>query len=222
MHANGETTMKLQVRVAIAMITLIAVLASAGCLEPAGTAVNATPEPTQEPCETCTVPEGFCGPPAVCPGEPVNGVYVFTDKNTYRIGEVVEFGIVNCGDERILFAHPSPWLIERWVTNASGGMPRNNTSGTWEIIGDAGSTPCAGRYLNPGQNWTVQWNTTDWNTPEWNAAIWSWNTAEWNSTEISTKLERWRVHPVDDNVTLTPGKYRIWYGRDLTKEFKFV
>ncbi|WP_243669294.1 hypothetical protein [Methanoculleus chikugoensis] len=30
----------------------------------------------------------------------MNGTYAFTDRNVYRIGgEVVEFGIVNCGDE---------------------------------------------------------------------------------------------------------------------------
>jgi hypothetical protein len=222
------------------MIALIAVLATAGCLGPAGTTTNATPEPTQEPCETCTLPEDFCGPPGVCPGEPMNEVYAFTDKNVYHIGEVVEFGIVNCGDEPVEFSNPSPWRVDRWITGASG--QGNDTGGAWEIIGDAGSTPCAVCYLNPGQNWTlyrtsaqeraagdlknswteerVRWNTTDWNTPEWNAAMWSWNT-----TEIVTKLERWRVHPVDevdDNVTLTPGKYQIRYGRNLTKEFKLV
>ncbi|WP_054847679.1 hypothetical protein [Methanoculleus chikugoensis] len=89
---------------------LIAVLACAGCLGPAGPVVNTTPpEPTPEPCETCTVPpKDFCGPPGVCPGgEPVNGIYAFTDRNTYRIGgDVVEFGIVNCGDERKAFGTP--------------------------------------------------------------------------------------------------------------------
>jgi len=54
--------MKLHIYSCIATIILV-VLASAGCLGPAGTAVNATPEPTPEPCETCTVPEDFCGPP---------------------------------------------------------------------------------------------------------------------------------------------------------------
>ena len=55
-HANEETTMKPQIHPCIAMITLIAVFATAGCLGPADTAVNATPEPTLEPCETCTAP----------------------------------------------------------------------------------------------------------------------------------------------------------------------
>ena len=235
--------MKVQIHPYVATIILV-VLACAGCLGPADTAVNVTPEPTPEPRETCSVPEDFCGPPGVCPGEPVNEVYVFTDRNVYRIGEVVEFGIVNCGDEQMEFSNPSPWWIDKWVTNASGGTPGNDTGGAWEIIGDAGCTPCARCYLNPGQNWTfyrtsaqeraagelknswteerVRWNTTGWNTPEWNAAMWSWNTTEWNSTEIAVKLERWRVRPVDNDATLTPGTYRIRYGRNFTKEFEFV
>ncbi|MDD4567578.1 hypothetical protein L21_0947 [Methanoculleus chikugoensis] len=210
----------------IRVVVLIAVLATTGCLGPADTAVNATPEPTPEPCETCTVPEDFCGPPGVCPGEPVDGVYVFTDRNVYRIGDVVEFGIVNCGDEQMEFSNPSPWRIDKWVTNASEGTPGNNI-GTWEIIGDAGCTPCARCYLNPGQNWTlyrtsaqeratgdlkyswteerVRWNTTDW-----------WDTAEASGSP---------VHPYEIRIhddPLTPGKYRIWYGRNLTREFELV
>ncbi|WOX55565.1 MULTISPECIES: hypothetical protein [unclassified Methanoculleus] len=210
--------MKVRIHAFIAMIALIVVLATAGCLEPTGTAVNTTtPEPTPEPCETCTVPEGFCGPSSVCPGEPVNGVYVFTDKNVYRIGEVVEFGIVNCGDGRIMFAHPSPWRIERWITNASGGMPGNDTDGTWEMIGYvSGFVQTTTWPLHPGETETVRWNTTGWNTPEWGK----------------------EVRPVDDNVTLTPGIYRIqypWIGISradriqyvegnltFTKEFEFV
>ena len=59
--------MKLHIYSYVATIILI-VLASAGCLEPAGTdqIANVTLEPTPEPCETCTVPEDFCGPPGVC------------------------------------------------------------------------------------------------------------------------------------------------------------
>ena len=159
--------MKVRIHVSIAMIALIVVLAGAGCLEPADTAVNATPEPTPEPCETCTVPEDFCGPPGVCPGEPVNGVYVFTDRNVYHIGEVVELGIVNCGDEPVEFGSPRPWWIDKWVANASGCMPGKCTSGAWEPIADAGYTPAVICFLNPGENWTVQWNTTNW-----------WDTAE--------------------------------------------
>ena len=213
--------MKLHIYSYVATIILV-VLATAGCLEPTetGPVVNTTLEPTPEPCETCTVPEGFCGPPGVCPGEPVNGVYVFTDRNTYRIGEVVEFGIVNCGDETVSFGRS--WWIERWATNVSGGTPGNDTSGAWEIIGDAGYVPAAKLPLHPGETETTRWNTTDWNTPEWNAAMWNRNITTWNSTEIRVKLERWRVHPVNDNVTLTPGTYRILYWRDLTREFEFV
>jgi len=159
-RANGETTMKPQIHPCIAMITLIAVFATAGCLEPAKTAVNATPEPTLEPCETCTVPEDFCGPPGVCPGEPVNGVYAFTDKNVYRIGDVVEFGIVNCGDEPVEFGNPRPWWIDRWVTNESGCMPGNCTGGTWELVGNAGCAPTVVCFLDPGENWTVRWAQT--------------------------------------------------------------
>ncbi|WP_241481347.1 hypothetical protein [Methanoculleus sediminis] len=156
----------------------------------------------------------------------MNDVYVFTDRNVYHIGDVVEFGIVNCGDEQVEFSNPSPWRIDKWVTNASGGTPGNNI-GTWEIIGDAGCTPCARCYLNPGQNWTlyrtsaqeraagdlkyswteerVRWNTTDW-----------WDTAEASGSP---------VHPYEIRIhddPLTPGKYRIWYGRNLAKEFELV
>ena len=217
-YANGETTMKPRIPTCIAMIIFV-VLASAGCLEPTGInmTINATPEPTPEPCETCSVPEGFCGPPGVCPGGPVNGTYVFTDRNTYRIGDVVEFGIVNCGDERIMFAHPSPWLIERWIANASWGTPENDTDGTWEMVGHvAGFVQTMAWPLHPGETETTRWNTTDWNTPEWGR----------------------EVRPVDDNATLIPGTYRIrypWIGispgdriqyvednLNFTKEFEFV
>lgn len=155
--------MKPWIHVSIAAIALIAVLATAGCLGPASSdpAINATPEPTPEPCETCTVPEGFCGPPEVCPGEPVNGIYVFTDKNVYRIGEVVEFGIVNCGDETVVFGSPSPWHIEKWVTNAPGGTPGNDASGTWEIIDESNYVQTMKWSFHPGMNETGRWNTTD-------------------------------------------------------------
>ncbi|WP_243669293.1 hypothetical protein [Methanoculleus chikugoensis] len=142
-------------------------------------------------------------------------------KNVYRIGEVVEFGIVNCGDERIMFAHPSPpWLIERWIANASwGGTPENDTDGTWEMVGHvAGFVQTMAWPLHPGETETTRWNTTDWNTPEWGR----------------------EVRPVDDNATLIPGTYRIryppWIGisppgdriqyvednLNFTKEFEFV
>ncbi|WP_214020314.1 hypothetical protein [Methanoculleus sp.] len=203
--------MKLRIYSCVVTIILV-VLASAGCLGPADTAVNTTLEPTPEPCETCTVPEGFCGPPGVCPGEPVSGVYVFTDRNVYRIGEVVEFGIVNCGDERIMFAHPSPWQVERWITNAPRGTPDNDTDGTWEMVGHvAGFVQTMAWPLHPGET-----ETTRWNTPEWGR----------------------EVRPMNDNVTLTPGTYRIrypWIGisrgdrihyvegnLNFTKEFAFV
>ncbi|MEN6513156.1 hypothetical protein [Methanoculleus sp.] len=192
--------MKLRIYSYIATIILV-VLATAGCLEPADTAVNATPEPTPEPCETCTVPEGFCGPPGVCPGEPVNGVYVFTDKNAYRIGEVVEFGIVNCGEERRAFVTPDPWWIQRWVVNTSGCTPENCTGGMWETIGRSGISHTGDIvYLYPGDNWTVQWDTA------------SWDAARGKNVE-----------PVG-NSTLTPGTYRIWIwnGINISKEFEFV
>ncbi|WP_366515136.1 hypothetical protein [Methanoculleus sp.] len=221
-YTNGKITLKLQIRVIIAMITLIAILASAGCIEPASPAVNTTQEPTQEPCETCTVPEDFCGPPGVCPGEPVNSVYAFTDRNVYRIGEVIEFGIVNCGDEPVEFGSPRPWWIERWITNVSEGTPGNDTSDTWEIIGGPNYVPTMEWPLHPGETEIVRWNTTDWNTPEWYATMWNRNITTWNSTEIRVKLERWRVHPVDDSVTLAPGTYRIRYGRNFTKKFEFA
>ena len=214
--------MKLRIHLYIAAIALNAVLATAGCLGPADTAVNVTQEPTPEPCETCTVPEDFSGPPGVCPGEPVNDVYVFTDRNVYRIGEVMEFGIVNCGDETVVFGSPSPWHIEKRITNVSWDTPGNDTSGTWEIVGGPNYVPTMKWPLHPGETETVRWNTTDWNTPEWYATMWNRNITTWNSTEIRVKLERWRVHPVDDNVTLTPGTYRIRYGRNLTKEFELV
>ncbi len=199
-HANGETAMKLRIPPYIAAIILV-VLATAGCLEPAGTAVNATPEPTPEPCETCTVPEGFCGPPGVCPGEPVNGIYAFTDRNTYRIGDVVEFGIVNCGDEPVEFSNPSPWRVDRWVANTSGCTPENCTGGMWETIGRSGLVHTGDIvYLYPGDNWTVQWDTA------------SWDAAQGKNVE-----------PVG-NSTLTPRTYRIWIwnGINISKEFEFV
>ena len=196
--------MKLCIYSCIATIILV-VLASAGCLEPAKTAVNATPEPTLEPCETCNVPEDFCGPPGVCPGEPVNGVYAFTDKNVYRIGDVVEFGIVNCGDEPVEFGNPRPWWIDRWVTNESGCMPGNCTGGTWEPIADGGYAPTVVCFLDPGDNWTVQWNTTNW-----------WDTAEASGSPVCPYDIR--IH--DD--PLTPGTYRARYGPNFTKEFEFV
>jgi len=194
-HTTGETTMKSRIPPYIATIILV-VLASAGCLGPADTAVNATPEPTLEPCETCTVPEGFCGPPAVCPGEPVNGVYVFTDRNVYHIGEVVDFGIVNCGDEPVEFGNPRPWRIDRWVTNESGCMPGNCTGGTWELVGNAGCAPTVVCFLDPGENWTVRWDTSGANRSETIYMM------------------------VADN--LTPGTHCIWYEGGYAKEFEFV
>jgi len=192
-------------RIPIYIAAIILVLISARCLGPADTAVNVTLEPSPEPCETCTVPEGFCGPPGVCPGEPVDGVYVFTDRNVYRIGEVVEFSIVNCGDEPVKFGSPHPWLIERWGTNTSGCTPGNCTGGAWEPIADAGYAPAVIRFLNPRGNWTVQWNTTDW-----------WDITEASGSPVHPYVIRIRDDP------LTPGKYRIWYGRNLTKEFELV
>ncbi len=196
---------KPQIHLCIAMIALIAVLVTAGCLGPAGTAVNATPEPTPEPCETCSVPEGFCGPYGVCPGEPVNGIYVFTDRNVYLIGEVVEFGIVNCGDEPVGFGSPLPWWIDNWVTNTSGCTPGNCTGGTWEPIADGGCAPAVMCFLDPGENWTVQWNTTNW-----------WDTAEASGSP---------VHPYDIRISddpLIPGIYRVRYEPNFTKVFEFV
>ncbi|MCK9278006.1 MAG: hypothetical protein M0P22_07975 [Methanoculleus sp.] len=194
--------MKLHIYSYVAMIIFV-VLASAGCLEPTGInmTINATQEPTPEPCETCTVPEGFCGPPGVCPGEPVNDVYAFTDRNTYRIGEVVEFGIVNCGEERQAFVTPDPWWIQRWVANTSGCTPENCTGGMWETIGRSGISHTGDIvYLYPGDNWTVQWDTA------------SWDAAQGKNVE-----------PVG-NSTLTPGTYRIWIwnGINISKEFEFV
>ncbi|MDK2889769.1 MAG: hypothetical protein PWR21_401 [Methanoculleus sp.] len=216
--------MKLRIHAFIATITLIAVLASAGCLGPADTAVNVTLEPTPEPCETCTVPEGFCGPPGVCPGEPVDDIYAFTDRNVYRIGEVVEFGIVNCGDERKAFSNPTPWWIHQWVTNASGathqgkcGDPAvgNCTGGMWVMIALSGVCHTGQTvYLNPGENWTMQWNTTDW-----------WDTA-WTRGDV-VKPFRYRMrsdgssYQISDD-PLTPGIYRVWYYNNASKEFEFV
>ncbi len=196
--------MKLHIYSCIATIILV-VLASAGCLGPADTAVNVTPEPTPEPCETCTVPEGFCGPPAVCPGEPVNSVYAFTDRNVYRIGEVVEFGIVNCGDEPVEFGSPRPWWIDRCVANASGCMPGSCTDGTWEPIADGGCAPAVMCFLDPGENWTTQWNTTNW-----------WDTAEASGSPVCPYDIRIHGDP------LTPGTYRVRYEPNFTKEFEFV
>jgi hypothetical protein len=200
-HANGETAMKSRISPYIAAIALITVLATAGCLGPAGTAVNATPEPTPESCEACTVPEGFCGPPGVCPGEPVNDVYAFTDRNTYRIGDVVEFGIVNCGDEPVEFSNPSPWRVDRWGANTSGCTPENCTGGMWETIGRSGRAHTGDIvYLYPGDNWTVQWDTAS-----WDAALGK------------------NVEPVG-NSTLTPRTYRIWIWNsiNISREFEFV
>ncbi|MCK8517785.1 hypothetical protein [Methanoculleus sp. 7T] len=219
--------MKLHIYSYVAMIIFV-VLATAGCLGPAGTAVNATPEPTPEPCETCSVPEGFCGPPGVCPGgEPVNGIYAFTDRNTYRIGDVVEFGIVNCGDERKAFGTPDPWVIQQWVTNASGvthqgscGDPAvgNCTGGMWEMIGISGWYHTGETvYLNPGENWTVQWNTTDW-----------WDTAKVRGDHVEPFPYRMRSdgssYQISDD-PLAPGIYRVWYmwySNNASKEFEFV
>jgi len=217
--------MKLHIYSYVATIILI-VLASAGCLEPAGTdqIANVTLEPTPEPCETCTVPEDFCGPPGVCPGEPVNDVYAFTDKDVYRIGEVVEFGIVNCGDERKAFSNPTPWWIHQWGTNASGvthqgscGDPwvGNCTGGMWEMIALSGVCHTGQTvYLNPGEDWTVQWNTTDW-----------WDTA-WTRGDV---VEPFRYRMRNDGSSyqisddpLTPGIYRVWYDNNASKEFEFV
>ncbi|CVK32333.1 hypothetical protein [Methanoculleus bourgensis] len=222
--------MKLHIYSCIATIILV-VLASAGCLGPAGTAVNATPEPTPEPCETCTVPEDFCGPPGVCLGEPVNDVYAFTDKNVYRIGEVVEFGIVNCGDERKAFS-PFPWVIQKWVTNASGftylvgyWVVGNCTGGMWETIGvDGWFSTGETMYLNPGENWTMQWNTTDW-----------WETAKRGGDHDVVPFQyRMRSdgssYQISDD-PLAPGIYRVWYDKiwydnnaynNASKEFEFV
>jgi len=214
--------MKLCIYSCIATIILV-VLASAGCLGPADTAVNVTLESTPEPCETCTVPEDFCGPPGVCPGEPVDGVYAFTDKDVYRIGEVVEFGIVNCGDERKGF-NPYPWVIQQWVTNASGvtyqgscGDPvvGNCTGGMWEMIGINGRLHTGETvYLNPRENWTVQWNTTDW-----------WETAKVRGDHVEPFYHRKRSdgssYQISDD-PLTPGIYRVWYDNRASKEFEFV
>ena len=210
----------------IVLITLIAVLVTAGCLEPTGIGptVNTTPEPTPEPCETCTVPEGFCGPPGVCPGEPVNDVYVFTDRNVYHIGEEIEFGIVNCGDEREAFGNQYPWSIQKWVTNVSGVTSQGKlrrpgggepTGGMWETIGvngwfHQGQTV----YLYPGENWTVQWNTTDW-----------WETAKLRGDHVEPFDLRMRSdgssYQISDD-PLTPGIYRVWYDNRASKEFEFV
>lgn len=191
--------MKLRIYSCVVTIILV-VLASAGCLGPADTAVNATPEPTPEPCETCTVPEDFCGPPGVCPGEPVNGVYAFTDKNVYRIGDVVGFGIVNCGDEPVKFGNPRPWWIDGWVTNKSGCMPGNCTDGTWELVGNAGCAPTVMCFLDPGENWTVQWNTAE--------------TIGGPVCAVGINCG-----PAPD---LTSGMYRVRYEPNFTKEFEFV
>ncbi|MDK2889768.1 MAG: hypothetical protein PWR21_400 [Methanoculleus sp.] len=176
---------------------ILAILASAGCLGPVetNTTANITVEPTLEPCETCTVPEDFCGPPGVCPGEPVNEVYVFTDRNVYRIGEVVEFGIANCGDESVEFGSPRPWWIDRWVTNESGCMPGNCTGGTWELVGNAGCAPTVVCFLDPGENWRGRWDTSGANRSE-------------------------TIYMVADN--LTPGTHCIWYEGGYAKEFEFV
>lgn len=182
----------------IAVISFIVVLASvsAGCMVPTDTnhTANITPEPT----ETCSVPEGFCGSPSVCPGKPVNDTYVFTNKSVYHIGDVVEFGIINCGDERVMFSHSSPWWIEKWVPNATAFLPDTGTEGTWVLIGDAGYVQPAVCYLNSGENWTERWNTGPGG----------------------------RKH-VRLMSNLTPGKYRIRYGPDApyipyVKEFEFV
>ncbi|MCE5337752.1 MAG: hypothetical protein LLF90_03585 [Methanomicrobiaceae archaeon] len=217
--------MKLHIYSYVAMIILV-VLASAGCLEPTGInmTTNATQEPTPEPCETCTVPEGFCGPPGVCPGEPVNGVYAFTDKNVYRIGEVVEFGIVNCGDERQAFGAPDPWMIQQWVTNASGvthfgkcgdPMVGNCTDGMWETI-SINTRLHTGDivYLYPGETETARWNTTDW-----------WETATRRGDYVKPFQYRMRSdgssYQLSDD-PLAPGIYRVWYGNNASKEFEFV
>lgn len=152
--------MKKRIHSYIAIITLVAVLAGAGCLGPVetNTTANITGEPTPEPCETCSVPEGFCGPPSVCPGEPVNGTYAFTDKNRYSIGDVVEFGIINCGNASVGFGDPAPWRVERQVTNASGC--------TWELVGNAGCVPAVYCYLDPGESWTKRWDTSGTNRSE--------------------------------------------------------
>ena len=154
MRANGETTMKPQIHPCIAMITLIAVFATAGCLEPAKTAVNATPEP----CETYR-PRRLLRPAQVCPGAGEQRLRLY-GQNVYHIGEVVDFGIVNCGDEPVEFGNPRPWWIDRWVTNESGCMPGNCTGGTWELVGNAGCAPTVVCFLDPGENWTVRWAQT--------------------------------------------------------------
>ncbi len=88
----------------------------------------------------------------------MNGTYVFTDKNLYRIGDVVEFGIVNCGNASVGFGDPAPWRVERQVTNASGRM--------WELVGDAGCVPAVYCFLNPGEIRTVRWDTSGTNRSE--------------------------------------------------------
>jgi len=195
--------MKVRIPQCITMISFIVVLASAGagCMEPVDTnhAANITPEPT----ETCSVPEGFCRSPSVCPGKPVNDTYAFTNKSVYHIGDVVEFGIINCGDERVRFGHSSPWWIEKWVPNATAFLPETGTEGTWEIVGDAGYVQPAVCYLNPGENWTERWDTGG-------------RARDYSAVSY--------VHVVSN---LTPGKYRIRYGPDspyipYVKEFEFV
>jgi hypothetical protein len=55
-----------------------------------------------------------------------SGVHVYTDKESYVIGDIVTFGIANDGTETVKFYHGGPWELqkkenEKWIKIGTQG-----------------------------------------------------------------------------------------------------
>jgi hypothetical protein len=89
----------------------------------------------------CRVPDYFCGPSNVCAGEPVAGVYAYTNKNVFIIGEEpIKFGVANCGNDTVLFGNLRQWFIQKKL------------DGNWVVYFNNTYAETAGFELKPCEN----------------------------------------------------------------------
>ncbi len=87
----------------------------------------------------------------------VEGVYVYTDKESYVIGDIITLGIANEGNKTIVFPWGTPWELQK------------KENGEWISLGARGAGYDAFWRLKPGQRTgdprvmdkEYKWDTSD-------------------------------------------------------------